>query len=118
MDKNPKHAIKELQQVNLLLNKIAEKIETKSSEHKINELEQVNVLAKKILNNPPPDTKISPIVLEKIHNDLKTPLTPVKAYVQLLLSDNFGKMTDSQKEKMRSISENLDELESAIQRLF
>lgn len=119
MNPNSNHMVRELQQVNLLLKKITTKTEKPLLfEHKIKELEQVNVLAKKILKSLHESSDISPKLLENIHNDLRTPLTPVKGYVQLLVSENFGSLNDSQKKKLQIVLENLDKLENTIKKLF
>lgn len=120
MTSNSDHTLREMQQVNMLLKKIITKIESPSISfgQKMQDIEQVSIAANNVLKKLPDNNQISTELLDKINNDLKNPLTPVNAYVQLFLSGYLGELTDAQKQKLQIISDNLKELESAIRKLF
>ncbi len=120
MTSNSNHTLRELQQVNMLLKKIVTKIESPSISfgQKMQDIEQVSIAANNVLEKLPDNNQISTELLDKINNDLKNPLTPVNAYIQLFLSGHLGELTDMQKQKLQIISDNLKELEFTIKKLF
>lgn len=120
MTSNSDHTLRELQQVNMLLKKIVTKIENPSISfgQKMQDIEQVSIAANNVLKKLPDNNQISIELLDKINNDLKNPLTPVNAYIQLFLSGHLGELTDMQKQKLQIISDNLKELEFTIKKLF
>lgn len=120
MTSNSNHTLRELQQVNMLLKKIITKIESPSVsfEQKMQDIEQVSVAANNVLKKLPDNSQISVELLGKINDNLRNPLTPVNAYIQLFLSGHLGELTDVQKQKLWIISDNLKKLESAIKKLF
>lgn len=118
MKSSSNHTLREMQQVNMILKKIITKIESPSIYfgQKMQDIEQATIATNNVLKKLPYNSQISAELLEKINDNLKNPLTPVSAYVQLFLSGHLGKLTDGQ--KLHIISDNLKELESAIKKLF
>jgi hypothetical protein len=77
---------------------------TDNATKKISEL-----LAKK--NNIPKDT------LAKLHHELRTPMTPILGYVEMLLANKFGQLNDEQRKKIQIIHENTKRLLDTINSL-
>ena len=122
-NKSSEHILRELEQINMLLKKILEKNEYESTSnqdllnHHISELEQTSLTAKKFIAHILDDnsTVITDNLLEKIHHYIRTPLTPIKGYTDMLLSENFGKLNEDQKQKLKLVSENIKQLENNIE---
>ena len=106
----------------MLLKKILEKenaINASTVNHRIKELEQVSITAKNVLKDidlksPVPSKEI----LHQIHHNLKTPLTPIKGYTDMLLLEKFGSLNETQKQKLLQISANIKQLEKNIGKFF
>lgn len=122
-DKSSEHILREAEQVNMLLKKILEKKEYENTSnhdlmsHRISELEQTSLMAKKFIEQilDGNSTVITDDLLEKIHHNIRTPLTPIKGYTDMLLSENFGKLNEDQKQKLKLVSENIKQLENNIE---
>jgi len=56
--------------------------------------------------------------LAMITHELKTPLVPIKGYVDLLLQDKLGLLTESQKQKLKVVKDNTDSLYKLITQLL
>ena len=82
-------------------------------QHSFCELKQVSILAKK-LKYKNPIQEISTKDITKIHHELRTPLVPIKAYANMLLKDHFGELSEQQKNKIKIMNENIQELENTI----
>lgn len=109
----------------MLLKKILEreKASHKSSkyniEHRIKDLEQVSITAKKIIKDVDFDSPtLSKDLLNQIYHNLKTPLTPIKGYTDMLLLEKFGNLNETQKQKILQISVNIKQLEKNIEKFF
>lgn len=107
----------------MLLKKILEKTTATNLEpvnHRISELEQTSIVAKKFIEKILDDRSIvfTNDIVEKIHHNIKTPMTPIKGYVDLLLTENFGSLNENQKEKLKRVSSNIKQLENAIKEYF
>lgn len=110
----------------MLLKKTLEKsnnknmIEQDKMNHRISELEQTSMMAKKFIQQILGDnsTVITSEIITKIHHNLKTPLTPIMGYTDMLLSENFGKLNKQQKQKLELVSANIKQLENNIEELI
>ena len=125
------HKTKELEQVNLILKKLVKISEYKDVEHqseqksndvshRIAELEQVNLISKKlvILLQNKKDGKISVELLTKLHHELRTPMVPIRAYTDMLLAGNFGKLTEHQIKKIELVNSNVKRLQKTVMDLL
>lgn len=117
------HYIKELEQINLILNKITESSNTKTNNESrldtaISELEYASIYSKTILKNISSKPKLTNQTLEVIHHNIRAPLTSIKAYADLILQDKFGNTSNLQKEKLRIASDDINTLKSIISKLF
>ena len=52
--------------------------------------------------------------LTMISHELKTPLVPIKTYLDMLLQGKFGELTEPQKEKIERVKENTELLTKVI----
>lgn len=106
----------------MLLKKILEKKEYENTNnqdlmnHRISELEQTSIMAKKFIEQILDSNHIviTDNLLEKIHHNIRTPLTPIKGYTDMLLSENFGRLNEAQKQKLKLVSENIIQLENSL----
>lgn len=109
-----------MEQVNILLKKILEKRNNTANQdlmnNRISELEQTSLTVKKFIVQllDGNSTVITDNLLQKIHHNIRTPLTPIKGYTDMLLSEKFGKLNEKQKQKLKLVSENIKQLESNI----
>lgn len=85
MQKDDLHEKKELEQEKLFLEEINKSLEEKSEL----EIEQF---------------------LNMISHELKTPIVPIKAYVQMLEEGEFGSLTETQKQKLRVVDSSTRQL--------
>lgn len=106
----------------MLLKKILEKensINTSTVNQRIKELEQVSITAKKILKDIDFESPVlSKEILHQVHHNLKTPLTPIKGYTDMLFLEKFGNLNETQKQKLLQISANIKQLEKNIEKFF
>ena len=125
------HKISELEQVNLILKKLAKiseyknvdpQSEQKSNDvsHRIAELEQVNLISKKlgVLLQNKKGGKISAELLTKLHHELRTPMVPIRSYTDMLLAGNFGKLSEQQIKKIELINSNVKRLQETVMDLI
>lgn len=121
------HKISELEQVNLILKKLAKISEYKNVDrqseqssndmsHRIAELEQVNLISKKlgVLLQNKTGSKISAELLTKLHHELRTPMVPIRSYTDMLLAGHFGKLSEQQIKKMEVVNSNVKRLEETV----
>jgi signal transduction histidine kinase len=118
--KSTEHILRESEQVNMLLKKLLEKNNTKNHDVlncRISELEQTSLVAKKFIERLLDDKSVivTDDFMEKIHHNIRTPLTPIKGYTDMLLSENFGKLNEKQKQQLKLVSENIAHLERNIE---
>lgn len=125
------HKINELKQVNLILKKLAKISEYKNVDHqseqksndvshRMAELEQVNLISKKlgVLLQNKKGGKISAELLTKLHHELRTPMVPIRAYTDMLLAGNFGKLTERQIKKIEVVNSNVKRLQETVMDLL
>jgi hypothetical protein len=55
--------------------------------------------------------------LEELHHEIRTPMTPILAYTEMLLADKFGSLNDEQQKKVQIIHENTKRLLDTINSL-
>ncbi|MDE1770558.1 MAG: HAMP domain-containing histidine kinase [Thaumarchaeota archaeon] len=85
--------------------------------HNIRELEQEKILlsgVQDILNQK--ELKMSELCAIVSH-EFKTPLVPIKAYLEMLLEGNFGKLTKKQEEKIVIMQANAERLFGLIEEI-
>lgn len=125
------HKIKELEQVNMLLKKLANisgykdddrlsQQQSSNMSHKIAELEQINSVSKKllVLLEEKKGSEVSAELLTKLHHELRTPMVPILAYTDMLLSGHFGKLTEDQAKKIEVVNSNVKRLQETIMDLL
>lgn len=120
MDDN--HLIHEIQQVSLIQQKIIKILEADNKEENpisaaLSDLELMNVATKKISEKLETSPVTSEQTFEWIMHNLRTPLTPILAYTDLLLSNQFGELTDQQREKTKIIAANIKKLAATVDSL-
>lgn len=64
------------------------------------------------------DVVFSKNLVTQINHNLKTPLTPIKVYADMLLLEKFGTLNKIQKEKLSHISTNIAKLEQSVEKFF
>ena len=82
--------------------------------HFIKELEQEKLLLEQLNKYLEENESISDEVFDSVSHDLRTPVSTIKAYTDMLLQGHFGDLTSKQKEKMKQIKENTDLLINVI----
>lgn len=119
LDQN--HYVRELEQINLILNKILElsdKCSDTQIDSSISQLENVSTHSKILVNEIDSKPTLSADMLEMIHHNLRTPLTSIKAYTDLIMQEKFGTISDLQKTKLRIVSCDIENMQNVIARLF
>jgi len=123
---DPKHRIRELEQeveimgeyISIMSGKEMEKEQPESSQntsglaiHRQRESEQEKLFLLE-LNKALEDKSELEMghFLDMISHDLKTPLTPIKAYAEMLQEGSFGEVSEIQKQKLKAIDDNTKEL--------
>lgn len=82
--------------------------------HKIRELEQEKILLSglhDLLNQK--YVKMDELC-EIIAHEFRTPLVPVKAYLEMVLGEKFGELTEKQKEKLYVVHSNIEQISELI----
>lgn len=84
---------------------------TQAEKHRLKELEQEKLILTELNKSleEKTDLEISQF-LEMISHELKTPLTPIKAYAEMLAEEKFGNLGEIQKQKLKKIDDNTREL--------
>jgi len=57
-------------------------------------------------------------LLTKLNHELRTPLVPIRAYTDMLLSEKFGKLSDEQTNRLRVVSSSIKRLEEVVTNLL
>lgn len=113
------HFINELQQLILIQKKFTLSLQNKPVPKSdfsdvLDTLDSTDGITKKISeliakkNTVPKDT------LEKLHHELRTPMTPILGYTEMLLADKFGSLNDEQRKRTQVIHENTKRLLDTI----
>ena len=76
--------------------------------HVTRELEQEKSLLEEINQYLSENENISNEVFDAMSHDLRTPSVSIKAYTNMLLEGQFGKLNKNQKEKLEEIKTNTD----------
>lgn len=122
-EKSPE--IKELIQQKIILKEITSHLEenTKKMEEtvgkkefvqKINELEQQKILLTELTKMLSENNVSVDEILTIISHEFKTPMVPVKAYVDMLLEGNLGELTESQKKKLKIVQNSISSLHDLV----
>ena len=82
--------------------------------HYINELNQEKIILKEVNKYLDENETISKEIFNLISHELRTPIVTIKSYIDMLLNDQFGELTEQQKEKLERIKENTDLLIKVI----
>lgn len=82
--------------------------------HYINELNQEKIILKEVNKYLDENETISKEIFDLISHELRTPIVTIKSYIDMLLNDQFGELTEQQKEKLERIKENTDLLIKVI----
>jgi len=80
----------------------------------IKELEQEKLFLEEINQFLSENENISNEVFDSMSHELRTPTVSIKAYTDMLLEGQFGKLTKTQKEKLEKIKTNTDLLIGVI----
>ena len=90
-----------------------------NTDHTIKELQQIRLLSKKLLEKLSTyrGDQLPKEFITKINHELKTPLTPLRAYTDMLLSGHYGPLSNKQYEKITLINSDLKQLEKTIENL-
>ncbi|MGY5147472.1 MAG: matrixin family metalloprotease [Candidatus Nitrosopumilus sp. bin_7KS] len=121
---NDQHVINELEQLALIQKKTSELLASQSKLNTDNSgfpfildtLDSSNDVTKKISKLLTEATDVKG-TLEKVHHGLRTPMTPILAYTEMLLADKFGSLNDEQRKKTQIIHENTKQLLDTINSL-
>lgn len=113
------YIISELEQLRLIQKKTIELLSTDKSDlsSMINTLGSVDNATKKISELLAKKNSIPKDTLEKLHHELRTPMTPILGYTEMLLAHKFGPLNDKQMEKVQIIHENTKRLLDTINSL-
>ncbi len=80
----------------------------------IKELEQEKLFLEEIKHFLSENENISNEVFDSMSHELRTPTVSIKAYTDMLLEGQFGKLTKTQKENLEKIKTNTDLLIEVI----
>jgi len=80
----------------------------------IKELEQEKLFLEEINQFLSENENISNEVFDSMSHELRTPAVSIKAYTDMLIGGQFGKLTKTQKEKLEKIKTNTDLLIEVI----
>ena len=82
--------------------------------HSINELNQEKMILKEVNKYLDENEIISKEIFDSLSHELRTPVVTIKSYIDMFLNDQFGELTEQQKEKLERIKENTDLLIKVI----
>jgi signal transduction histidine kinase len=119
------HYLRELQQIQSIEKKLAQKLETRHDLDKpetINEmvdnLDHVSDFTTSLTETLSTKETVERKLLTKLNHELRTPLVPIHAYTDMLLSEKFGKLSDEQTKRLGLVSSNIKKLEEVITNLL
>jgi hypothetical protein len=119
-----KHFIRELEQIQLIQKKLIQKLENTQNVKNpdqifeiIEDLDQLGNFTTNLTKTLSTKT-IDRELLTKLNHELRTPLVPIHAYTEMLLSDKYGKLSDEQTNKLKIINSNIKRLEETITNLL
>jgi hypothetical protein len=115
------HLIRELEQIQLIQKKITQKLENtqnvKNPDHLfeiIEDLDHLDNFTTSLTKTLSTKKTIDRELLTKLNHELRTPLVPVRSYIDMLLSYKFGALSDEQADKIRIMASNTKKLEDVI----
>src|SRR2546428_11793834 len=118
------HYLSELQQIQLIQKKLAQKLETSQNFDRsgtvtevINNLDHMNSVTTS-LTKTLSTRQIKHELLTKLNDELWNPFVPIRAYVDMLLSEKFGKLSDEQTSRLIIVNANIRKLEEVINDLL
>src|SRR2546427_4869974 len=118
------HYLSELQQIQLIQKKLAQKLETSQNFDRsdtvtevINNLDHMNSVTTS-LTKTLSTRQIKHELLTKLNDELWNPFVPIRAYVNMLLSYKSGKETHNQTSRLKIVSANIQQLEEVINDLI
>jgi len=118
------HFLRELQQIQLIQKKLIQKLENTQNVDKpdnifeiIDDLDQLSNSTAGITKTLS-TKKIERELLTKLNHELRTPMVPIRAYTDMLLSEKFGKLSDEQTNRLRVMNSNIKQLEEVITNLL
>ncbi|MGI0021721.1 MAG: histidine kinase dimerization/phospho-acceptor domain-containing protein, partial [Nitrososphaeraceae archaeon] len=118
------HFSRELQQIILIEKKLNQKLEdtqnVKNPDHIrgiIDDLDQLSNFTTNVTKTLSTKT-IERELLTKLNHELRTPLVPIHAYTDMLLSEKFGKLSDEQIKRLRVVTSSIKRLEETVTNLL
>src|SRR5207249_9142865 len=118
------HYLSELQQIQLIQKKLAQKLETSQNFDRsgtvtevINNLDHMNSFTTS-LTETLSTRQLKHELLTKLNDELWTPLVPIRAYTDMLLAEKFGKLSDEQTSRLKIVNANIRKLEEVINDLL
>ena len=118
------HFLRELEQIELIQKKLIQKLENTQKMDKpdnifeiIDDLDQLSNSTAGITKTLS-TKKIERELLTKLNHELRTPMVPIRAYTDMLLSEKFGKLSDEQTNRLRVMNSNIKQLEEVITNLL
>ncbi len=118
------HYLRELRQIQLIQQKLTRKLETAQDldrpdivKEVVDDLDHVNNFATS-LTQTLSTKKIERELLTKLNHELRTPLVPIKAYTDMLLSEKFGQLSDEQTNRLRVVNSSIKQLEEVVTNLL
>ncbi|MEX0764668.1 MAG: histidine kinase dimerization/phospho-acceptor domain-containing protein [Nitrosopumilaceae archaeon] len=118
------HFLRELQQIILIEKKLNQKLEDPQNVENLDHIHEIIGDLDQLGNFTTNVTKtLSTITVErelltKLNHELRTPLVPIRAYTDMLLSEKFGKLSDDQIKRLRVVNSNIKRLEEAVTNLL
>lgn len=124
-----KHRIKELEQKVEIMGEYISAIESKDSQkpsnlvkddsYKKRESEQEKLILKELNKKIEEKAELDKTqFLTMISHELKTPLVPIKAYAEMLESEKFGEISETQRKKLKAIDDGARDLIQLISNMI
>ncbi len=118
------HYLHELEQIQLIQKKLTRKLETAQDLDKpdivkeiVDDMDRLSNFTESLAKTLS-TKKIERELLTTLNHELRTPLVPIRAYTDMLLSEKFGKISDEQTNKLRTVSSNVRKLVEVINNLL
>ena len=116
--------LRELQQIILIEKKLNQKLDSPNVENPdhvrgiIDDLDQLNNFTTSVTKTLSTKKTIGRELLTKLNHELRTPLVPIRAYTDMLLSEKFGKLSDEQANRLRVVNSSIKRLEEVVANLL
>lgn len=119
------HYLRELEQIKLIQKKLTQKLETTQDLDKpdtikmvVDDFDQLTNFTTSLTKKLSTKTTIERELLTKLNHELRTPLVPIHAYTDMLLSEKFGKLSNEQIQRLRIVISSIKQLEEVITNLL